>query len=59
MLLGGKAGLFLALYLRGMDPTGADWAGAPARWSARPVLAAFAVDAWGGCHTGSGRWTRV
>ena len=30
MLLGGKAGLFLALYLRGMDPTGADWADAPA-----------------------------
>jgi hypothetical protein len=31
MLLGGKAGLFLALYLRGMDSTGADWADAPAR----------------------------
>ena len=31
ILLGGKASLFLALYLRGMGTTVADWADAPAR----------------------------
>jgi hypothetical protein len=31
ILLGGKAGLFLALYIQGMGTTGADWADAPAQ----------------------------